>query len=359
MAIAERFMLRALALAERGRGYTGTNPLVGAVVVHGSRVVGEGWHVRYGGPHAEAVALASAGDRARGATLYVTLEPCSRMGKMPPCTRMVIQSGIRRVVVALRDPLERGRGLAELRRHGIQAKAGVLERQARAQNHEWFVRLRTRRPYVILKLATTLDGRIADARRRSKWITSPAARNWTRQLRRRVDAVMVGAGTAIADDPRLTAPGRTDGPIRIVVDGRARLGLKARLLRGGNAIMVVSAKAPRARVGSLRAAGARIVTVAGRGARMPLRAVLKALYAEGVGSIVCEGGADLAGGLVAGRLVDRAVIVLAPRLLGGRGSLPSILGPDSPLARALSLGPVRVHRVGPDVIVDGDVPGRN
>jgi len=354
----DRFMLRALALAERGRGHTGTNPLVGAVVVRGGRIVGEGWHARWGGPHAEAIALAAARERARGATLYVTLEPCSRLGKTPPCTRMIVQAGVKRVVVACPDPLERGRGMAEIRRAGIGTRSGVLAGQARAQNHEWFRRLRTGRPYLILKLATTLDGRIADARRRSKWITSPAARNWTRRLRSRVDAVMVGAGTAVVDNPRLTAPGRRLGPIRIVVDGRARLSPRARLMRGGEVIVAVSARAPRRRVGALRAAGARTVVIPGRGTRMPLRAVLQALYAEGVGSILCEGGADLAGGLVAGRLVDRAVIVLAPRLLGGRGSLPSILGPDSPLARALSLARIRVHRVGPDLIVDGDVEGR-
>jgi diaminohydroxyphosphoribosylaminopyrimidine deaminase/5-amino-6-(5-phosphoribosylamino)uracil reductase len=268
---------------------------------------------------------------------------------------MVIMAGVRRVVVAASDPHERGRGLQELQRHGIKITAGVLDRQARAQNHEWYTRLKTGLPYVILKLATTLDGRIADARRRSKWISSARARTWTRRLRMRVDAVMVGAGTAVADNPRMAAPGRRDGPIRIVVDGRARLGPRARLLKGGGAIVVVSGRAPRRRVAALRVAGARVVAVRGRGTRMPLRAVLKALYAEGVGSILCEGGADLAGGLVAGRLVDRAVIVLAPRLLGGRGSLPSILGPDSPLARALPLSRVRVHRVGGDVIVDGDV----
>ncbi len=357
MGVSDGFMLRALALAEHGRGHTGTNPLVGAVVVRGGRVVGQGWHARWGGPHAEAIALAEAGDRARGATLYVTLEPCSRLGKTPPCTRMIIQSGVKRVVVALPDPLERGHGMAELRRAGIRCIAGVLGKQARHQNHEWLKGLKTRRPWVVLKLATTLDGRLADFRGRSKWITSAAARKWTRRLRSRVDAVMVGAGTALADDPRLTAPGRRIGPIRIVVDGMARISPRARLMRGGRAIVVVSGAAPRKREAALREAGAQVLRV-GTGSRMPLRAILRALYAEGVGSVLCEGGADLAGGLVSGRLVDRAVIVLSPRLLGGRGALPAVLGPDSTLARALPLEGVRVHRVGPDVIVDGDVKGR-
>lgn len=352
-------MRRALELARRGRGAVGTNPLVGAVVVRGAKVVGEGWHARYGGPHAEAVALAKAGIKARGATLYVTLEPCSRVGKTPPCTRMIIASRVRRVVFACPDPNERGRGSRELRRHGLTVIRGVLEKRARELNSEFFTRIRTRRPYLILKLAETLDGKIADSRGRSRWISSPEARVWTRGLRNGVDAVMVGAGTAVTDDPRLTAPGAPAGnqPVRIVVDSRARVPPSARLFAPGKVLVAVTGAAPRARVAALATAGAEIMRFPASGGRVPLRALMRALYAGGVGSILCEGGGALAGALVDGGLVDRVVMVISPRILGGSGSRSAITGIGRRLASALILKQVEVRRLGRDVVVDGLVRG--
>lgn len=345
-------MRRAMALAERGRGGVGTNPLVGAVVVRGGRIVGEGWHERFGGPHAEAIALARAGERARGATLYVTLEPCSRLGKTPPCTRMVIASRIRQVILGLADPLEHGRGAAELRRARITVRGGPLAGEIRAQNREFLTRLVTRRPFVILKLAATLDGRIADFKGHSRWITSPAARTFTRGLRGKVDAIMVGAGTAVADNPGLNAPGSGAGPLKIIVDSRARTSPRSKLFLRGRVLMAVTAAAPRARLSALVDRGATVLVVPAHRGRVALAPLLRRLHAIGIGSIFSEGGAELAGALVSERLVDRVLMVLSPQLLGGTGSRPAVGGPNRPLFKALKLAPPRIHAVGPDTVFD-------
>lgn len=346
-------MRRALELAERGRGGVGTNPLVGAVVVRGGRAVGEGWHAVYGGPHAEAVALARTGTRARGASLYVTLEPCSRTGKTPPCTRMIVAAGVRSVIAALADPEERGRGFAELKAGGIKAVKGVLEREARDQNREFLARGTTRRPYLILKLAMTLDGKIADFRSDSKWISSARARAWTRGLRRRVDAVMVGVRTALTDDPRLTAPGGGRQPLKIIVDSRARLPVRARLLRTGRTLVAATTRAPGDRLGALRLAGAEVVGLPPRRGKVPLRRLMGGLYARGVGAVLCEGGGELAGSLVAEGLVDRVLMVISPKIMGGSRSRPSLLGPDRPLGEALPLKDLEVRSLGPDTLLEG------
>jgi len=349
-----RWMRRALELAGRGKGAVGTNALVGAVVVRGGRVVGEGWHARYGAPHAEPVALAAAGDRARGATLYVTLEPCGHTGKTPPCSRAIVASGVKTVFVALRDPSRGGRGTGELRRAGIRVVEGLLEDEARKLNESFLAAGRTRRPFVTLKLAVTLDGRIADEKGRSRWISSRPARAITRRLRADNDAVMVGAGTAAADDPGLRSPvaGRT--PLRIIVDGLARCRPGLGLLRdGGPALFIVSRRAPAARVAALRRAGAEILAVQPGAGGVDLRRALKALYAYGVGTVLCEGGAGLAGSLIDGRLADRAVFVVAPLVIGGSGARSAVAGRGRLLDRALRLKGVSITRAGDDTLVAG------
>jgi diaminohydroxyphosphoribosylaminopyrimidine deaminase/5-amino-6-(5-phosphoribosylamino)uracil reductase len=257
------------------------------------------------------------------------------------------------VVVGAADPHERGRGLRELKAARIAVSAGVLAAEAREQNREYFTRLRTRRPFVTLKLATTLDGRIADSRGHSKWITSGAARAWTRGMRSRVDAILVGSGTALADDPRLTAPGAGAGPLKVVVDARARLSPRARVFDRGRVLVATGPGAPGSRTGALRLAGAEVVACPQRGGRLDLRRLMGALHARGIGSILCEGGGELAGSLVASRLVDRVVMVMSPRLLGGRGSVAAVGGPDRPLSRAFALKRVERFRIGPDTVVTG------
>jgi diaminohydroxyphosphoribosylaminopyrimidine deaminase / 5-amino-6-(5-phosphoribosylamino)uracil reductase len=360
------FMLRALELAERGRGLTSPNPMVGAVVVSDGEIVGEGYHARAGGPHAEVVALAAAGPRSRGATIYVTLEPCSYHGRTPPCAEAVIEAGIRRVVAALVDPNPRvsGRGLAALRAAGIEVADAVLGEHAERQNRAFVAAMRLGRPHVTLKIAMTLDGRIADRQGESKWITGEAARGQAQRLRSEVDAILVGVGTVLRDDPALTVRREQPWPrepYRVVLDTHARTPAAAKLIAAGTparALIVTAAEAEASRVAALGAAGATVVAVAARGGRVDPRAALTALADLEVRAVLVEGGAEVHGAFVDAGLVDRVAVFLAPRLLGGRGATTSIGGLGLSLHGAVRLGPLEVSRLGDDLLIEADVlPG--
>ena len=346
-AVDERMMRRALALAARGLGETNPNPPVGCVVAHGARVVGEGFHARAGGLHAEVIALGEAGTRARGATLYVTLEPCAHHGRTPPCAPFVRESGVARVVAALRDPspLVAGRGLALLRRAGIGVETGLLAGEAARLAERFLTWARRGRPFVLLKAALTLDGRIATATGRSQWITSPSQRRQARWLRRLHDAVLVGVGTALADDPLLLPSPRTRRPfLRVVLDSRLRLPERGRLARSATPrtpVLVLSCAPDPSRRQRLEAAGVAVVEVAEEQGRVSLASALDALAARGVGSLMVEGGGEVLGSFLAARLADQVALVRAPLLLGGRGSRPAFGGPDPLEVReALRLEPV-------------------
>jgi diaminohydroxyphosphoribosylaminopyrimidine deaminase/5-amino-6-(5-phosphoribosylamino)uracil reductase len=339
-------MRRALELAARGEGEVNPNPLVGCVVVKGGRVVGEGYHRRAGGPHAEVEALRRAGRRARGATLYANLEPCSHEKKRtPPCAPHVAGSGLRRVVVAMRDPNPRvqGRGLALLRRAGLEVSRGVLAGAALQLNRRHATAMREGRPYVVLKAALTLDGRIATASGESRWITSRPQRADARRLRRLNDGVLVGIGTVLADDPLLLPQPRVRRPFyRIVLDSRLRLPPDSRLARSArrSPVLALCTRAPRASRRRLEARGVEVVRVRARGGRVALREALRALARRGLASVMVEGGSEVLGGFLAERLFDELVLFRAPLLLGGRGSLPAFGGPDPRrLARAARLRP--------------------
>jgi diaminohydroxyphosphoribosylaminopyrimidine deaminase/5-amino-6-(5-phosphoribosylamino)uracil reductase len=358
-----RFMRRALDLAERGRGLTSPNPMVGAVVVSGETIVGEGFHEAAGGPHAEVAALAAAGACARGATLYVTLEPCVHHGRTPPCAPVVLAAGINRVVAALIDPnpLVGGRGLAALRAAGVEVTDGVLGAEAELQNRAFLTAMRLGRPHVTLKAAMTLDGRIADVYGESKWITGPAARAAAHRLRSQADAIVVGVETALRDDPALTV--RLDRPwprepYRVVLDSAARTPVDARLIAGGTparAMIIIGNNADTARAAALRAAGATVVTVAERVGRVDLRGALAALAACEVRAVLVEGGGEVHGAFLDAGLVDRVVMFVAPRLVGGRTATPVIGGAGSPLKGAPRLTALEVTRVGDDLLIEGDV----
>jgi diaminohydroxyphosphoribosylaminopyrimidine deaminase/5-amino-6-(5-phosphoribosylamino)uracil reductase len=358
-----RFMRRALELAERGRGLTSPNPMVGAVVVSGDTIVGEGFHERAGGPHAEVVALAAAGARSRGATLYVTLEPCSHHGRTPPCAPAVVAAGVRRVVAALVDPDPRvsGRGLATLRAAGVEVAAAVLTDEAERQNRMFVAAMRLGRPHVTLKAAMTLDGRIADLHGESKWITGAQARAVAHRLRSESDAIVVGVGTALRDDPALTVRLDTPWPrepYRVVLDTHARTPADARLIATGTparALVMTGAEASRDRVAALTAAGAAVLPVVVRDGRVDLRAVLDALAAREVRAVLVEGGGEVHGAFLDAGLVDRVAVFIAPRLLGGRGAISAVQGVGSPLKSALHLSALEVTHVGDDVLIEADV----
>jgi diaminohydroxyphosphoribosylaminopyrimidine deaminase/5-amino-6-(5-phosphoribosylamino)uracil reductase len=337
-------MARALALAARGLGETNPNPMVGCVIVRGGRAVGEGFHARAGGEHAERLALERAGRHARGATLYVNLEPCTHQGRTPPCAPLVRDAGIARVVAALKDPnpLVGGRGLRLLRQAAIAVSTGVRAEEAAQLNERFLLWMKTGRPFVLLKAALTLDGRIATAGGESRWITSAAQRRQARALRRLHDGVLVGIGTVLADDPLLLPSPRTRRPFwRFVLDSSLRLPPGSRLARSASPrtpVVLLCHEAGSERRRLLEGAGVEILPIEGGQDGVPARRALEALARRGVSSLMVEGGARVLGSFVADRLVDQVVLFRAPTILGGSGGLSAFAGPDpARLADALRL----------------------
>lgn len=340
------WMARALALARRGLGETNPNPMVGCVVVKDGRLLGEAFHRRAGAGHAEVGALRRAGAAARGATLYVTLEPCAHFGRTPPCAPLIVASGVRRAVVAIRDPNPAvdGAGLRALRRAGLSVTVGVGEKEARALNERFLVAAGGSRPFVLLKAAVTLDGRIATAGRRSRWITSPRQRAAARALRRLHDGVAVGIGTVLADDPMLLPSPAVARPfVRVVFDSALRLPPGSRLARSArrSPVWVVTRAGAGRRRAALERMGVIVLDVPGRGQRVALAPALRILRLRGVWSLMVEGGSELLGSFLAARAFDQVALFRAPLLLGGAGSLPAFGGPD-PLrvAGAVRMAPV-------------------
>ena len=324
-------MATALALAERGLGNVWPNPAVGCVLVKEGRIVGRGWTRPGGRPHAETEALARAGDAARGSTAYVTLEPCAHHGRTPPCTTALIAAGIARCVVATVDPDPRvdGRGLGQLRAAGIEVEVGCLAEPARRLAAGFLIRVRHGRPLVALKLAMSVDGRIAAATGHSQWITGPTARQAAHGLRLAHDAVMVGSGTVLADDPMLTCrlPGVRRQPVRVVLDRRLRLPVDAALVRtaGDTATWVFTRGHRRRRIVDLEAAGVGVFPLAAAGPDDALREALALLAGQGITRVLVEGGTGLATALIRGGLVDRLYLFTAPLVIGGDG-LPAVAG---------------------------------
>jgi diaminohydroxyphosphoribosylaminopyrimidine deaminase/5-amino-6-(5-phosphoribosylamino)uracil reductase len=326
-----RWMRRALTLAASAAGETNPNPLVGCVVVQAGRAVGEGCHARAGLPHAEVIALDRAGRRARGATLYVNLEPCAHHGRTPPCAPRVAAAGVRRVVVAQSDPnpLVNGRGLALLRRHGVAVTTGALAAEAARLNERFLRPFRTNRPFVTLKAALTLDGKIATAAGDSKWITGPAARAQARRLRRLHDAVLVGIGTVLADDPLLLPQPTLARPFhRVVLDSRFRIPLTSRLVRSASRapLIVAGHKISAAKRRALAAAGVTVWADRGGSQRVRLPWLMRQLMRHGIRSLMVEGGSAVLGTFLAARIVDSVALYRAPSILGGQDSLSAFGG---------------------------------
>jgi diaminohydroxyphosphoribosylaminopyrimidine deaminase / 5-amino-6-(5-phosphoribosylamino)uracil reductase len=358
-----RWMARALELAARGRGLTSPNPMVGAVVVAGGEVVGEGFHAGAGGLHAEIIALGSAGARARGATLYVTLEPCNHQGRTPPCAPAVITAGVARVVSAVRDPNPRvpGGGADTLCAAGVEVSLGVREDEARDLNRAFFTAMTRLRPHVTLKAAMTLDGKIAAHDGRSRWITGEAARQEAHRLRSESDAVVVGIGTALADDPaldvRLGRPWPRE-PWRVVVDSRARLPRTARLLSAGTparALVAVTDAAPAERVAALEATGATVLACKSAGGHVDLVDLAGRLFALDAIAMLVEGGAELNAGFISADLVDRVAVFIAPKLVGGRAAPTPVGGAGRSLGEAVALTRANGRAVGDDWLIEADV----
>jgi len=331
-----KFMRMALKLAGARRGLTNPNPTVGAVVVKRGKIVGSGFHKKCGLPHAEVNALVSAGDKAKGADLYVTLEPCCHFGRTPPCTDAIIRAGIKRVVIAKKDPnpINNGKGSAKLRRAGIKTIVGILAQEAAALNRPYAKFIRKKIPYVTLKMAQSLDGKIATRTGDSKWVTSESSRRYVDALRGRVDAVMVGAKTVLKDDPSLTCkiPGAKQ-PLRIVAGGRSRIPRSAKILydNGSSEVLIVR----------------------GPGGRVDLQKLLEKLGDSGVAHILVEGGGELAASFIKERLVDQYLFFIAPKIIGGRDAVTSVEGDGiKDLGRAVGLKNVSVHKIGEDLLIE-------
>lgn len=357
----EFYMRLALELAAKARGQTGVNPVVGCVIVKDGRIVGIGSHLRRGEAHAEVHALRMAGDEARGAVVYVTLEPCSHYGRTPPCADRLIEAGVSRVVAAALDPNPKvaGSGLAKLRDAGIETASGVLEAEARSLNEAFEKYIRTGLPFVTLKAGATLDGRLAARSGDSRWVTGSKAREAVHTLRHRHDAIMIGAGTAAADDPSLTTRTPAGGlhPIRVVMDSRLRLPLHRKLFRDGEAptIVLAAANADPAKRQALEAAGVEVIAcpAAGPDGRIDLRAAMQALGEREIGSVLLEGGGKLNGAMLEAGLIDKAVIFFAPKIVGSGGTALFDFPGPAKMAEAFRLERVEIEQYGEDWCITG------
>jgi len=354
-------MRRVLRLAARGRGGTSPNPLVGAIVVKDGVVVGSGYHAKAGTPHAEIHALKEAGTRAKGATLYVNLEPCCHYGRTGPCTEAIIEAGIKRVVVAMTDPnpLVSGKGLKRLLEAGLEVTTGVLEKEARQLNEVFIKYITFGRPFVVSKAAVSLDGKIATSKGQSKWITSPQARAYAHVLRDWYDAILVGVGTVLSDDPLLTtrlSGGGGRHPVKVIVDSKARTPVSARIFSEESpapTIIATTKGAPPEKLEEIAAAGAQVVVV-NEGPRVDLQLLMGLLAAKEITSVLIEGGAEVHASAFRSKIVDKVVWFIAPKLIGGSDA-PGPIGGEGveSLSEAVVLERVRLKKIGPDICVEG------
>jgi diaminohydroxyphosphoribosylaminopyrimidine deaminase / 5-amino-6-(5-phosphoribosylamino)uracil reductase len=362
-------MTLALRLAAKGRGTTSPNPMVGAVVVREGRIVGQGFHLRPGAPHAEILALRQAEKHAQGATLYVTLEPCCHLKKRtPPCVPGILRAGVRRMVIAMQDPNPsvKGKGAAALRRAGLSVTIGVARQEAEELNKTYCHFMKTGRPYVTLKAGMTLDGKLATAAGESQWITGELSRREVHQLRCQTDAVLIGVGTVLADDPSLTArTGRrletlaSRQPLRVVVDSQLRTPLKAQILaqqHKAKTIIATTAAAPGVRRSAFLKKGIEVLILPAAQKHISLAALLKELGRREMMSVLVEGGSEVNAAMLKAKLVDHIRLYMAPLLLGGQNA-KGVIGGVSParLAGAIGVRHMVTRTVGNDVVVEGDL----
>lgn len=351
----EFFMSKALALAKKGQGFVSPNPLVGAVVVKNGKIIGRGYHTKFGEAHAEINALLDAKNQTKGATLYVTLEPCTFFGKTPACVNTVINSGLKKVVVAVKDPNPKvsGKGIRMLKKAGIETKVGVLKKEVQKQNESYFKFLKKKIPFVILKIATTLDGKIAMFNGESRWIDSLASRNFSQGIRCQCDAILVGINTLLKDNPLLTC--RIEPKkrlLKVVLDSELNTPLNAKILRNGNLVIFTSTNnIPKKRL--LNKKGARIIKIKkNTNGFLSWDAILKELYKMNIGSVLIEGGAKVASSALKAGIVDKLYLFLAPKFLGKGLSFTDGINLKS-LDQAIKLKEYKILQIGNDILIEG------
>lgn len=354
----EYYMQLALDLAESARGKTNPNPLVGAIIVKDGVIAGTGIHRKAGEPHAEVHAFRMAGEYAKGATLYVTLEPCSHYGKTPPCANLVKDSGVSRVVVAMQDPNPEvaGRGIELIRNAGIEVEVGVLEEKAKRLNERFIHNMLKNRPFVISKFAMTLDGKLATHTGHSKWITGEQSRYTVHQLRNEVDAILVGIGTVLADNPSLTTrlpEGGGKNPIRVILDSELRTPLDANIVKTDEAkTIIVTSKHDEDKLSALLEKGVEFIFVPKTETGLNLNAMLTELYKKGITDVLVEGGAEMNASFLRAGLIDKYLVYIAPKLLGGRQSLTPFTGSDvDRMDEALNVTFEKVDKIGDDLCI--------
>lgn len=357
------FMREALSLAASMRGRTSPDPMVGAVIVKDGKILSTGYHAEVATPHAEAWAIEKAGDKTRGATLYVNLEPCCFFEEKnnPPCTQAIIRSGIKRVVAAIEDPNPSvaGKGLAELREAGIEVNVGLLEKEAKQLNEVFIKHITTGRPFVILKTAMTLDGKIATKSGESFWITGIEARQMGHHLRNIVDAVVVGVGTVVKDDPGLTVreiKGKIKNPKKIILDPKARLPLNAKVLKiePENTLVIVGSNAPKIRVGKIKGKKAEVLQLKTKNGVFNLDKAMKELTKRKITSILIEGGGETNAEALSSGIVDKVYFFISPKLLGGRDAKTPVEGEgEKSLSKAIKLRDITLEKAGEDLLVTG------
>ena len=359
----EKYMRIAISLAKKGMGRTNPNPCVGAVLVKDGKVVASAYHKKAGTMHAEALAIKEAGKEARGTTLYSTLEACTHYGKTPPCVGAILKSGIKRAVFAMRDPnpINYGRGIAKLKKAGIKTACGVLRSESSDLNRPFIKFMGKGFPYVTIKMAQSLDGKIADAKGRSRWITSESSRRLAHKMRAQNDAVMIGVNTLLKDDPLLTS--RTSKqikrqPLRIILDTNLRTPLQGRILKSsrakGEEVLIVGGKGASLRKkASLEKKGAKVILLPRKGSRVNLTSLMKYLARTNVMSLLCEGGGELSASLLKERLADEVFFFVSPRIIGGRTSPTSCGGLYNDIKKSFRVKNISIERIGPDILIRG------
>ena len=359
----EKFMALALNLAEKGRARTSPNPMVGAVVVKNGRIIGKGYHKKAGMPHAEAIALDDAGTAAKGATLYVNLEPCNHFGRTPPCCDKILINGIKEVVIGMRDPnpINNGSGIRRLKKNGIKLRSGIMEEEAKRLNEAYIKFITTKMPFVTIKVAESLDGKIATRTGDSKWITGSRARKYAHRLRSQNDAIMVGINTILKDNPLLNVRGisKKKDPIKVIVDSRLRVPARSRIFSSRSPAKVLIATTQtsrRKKMRSFQGHDVEIIKVKNNGKGVDLKALFRELAGRGVRSLLVEGGGRLIGSLLENKLVDKAYFFISPKIIGGKEAVTSCEGRGvARINNAAGLKDIKIRHFGGDIMVEGYV----
>ncbi|MFH1406914.1 MAG: bifunctional diaminohydroxyphosphoribosylaminopyrimidine deaminase/5-amino-6-(5-phosphoribosylamino)uracil reductase RibD [Candidatus Omnitrophota bacterium] len=373
---ASKYMHLALRLAQRGRDKVSPNPMVGAVVVKKGKIIGRGYHKFFGGPHAEIYALrqaglldSKAGKNARGATLYVTFEPCNHYGKTPPCTGAIVKAGIKKVVIAMKDPnpLNNGAGIRELRRKKIRVVSGVCEKQAKRLNSAFIKYITEKMPYVIVKIAQSLDGKIATKKGESKWITRDYARRHVQKLRAEADAIMIGVNTILKDDPLLTARNQKtkinrQKPVKVILDSKLRTPLNAKIFSKESPAKVIIAanSAPKEKIAAFKNKGVEIIEAKGANGNVNIKTVMRELARRGIANVLIEGGGETIASAFKARLVDKILFFIAPKIIGGRCAKTSVEGEGiEKLVDTTEISEIKIKKLDKDILLEGYVHGNN